>query len=81
MEHIRDAVLKEQLKGMKIVFEDNFDTPELDMTKWDFTNYMEGYSDMPALTSSDVQSIERMKTATVFFVLPLKEQEKILLKL
>ena len=25
MEHIRDAVLKEQLKGMKIVFEDNFD--------------------------------------------------------
>ena len=42
MEHIKDTKLKEQLKGMKIVFEDNFDTPELDMTKWDFTDYMAG---------------------------------------
>ena len=76
MENIRDVALKEQLKGMKIVFEDNFDTPELDMTKWDFTNYMEGYSDMPALTTSDVQSIERDENGNSFLRLTAKRTGK-----
>lgn len=72
MGNIKNAELKEILKDMNIVFEDNFDTPELDMTKWDFTDYMAGYSDMPTLTTSEVQSIVKDENGNSFLRLTAK---------
>ncbi len=76
MANIKNTELKELLKDMKLVFEDNFDTPELDMTKWDFTDYMSGFGDMPTLTNSEVQSIEKDENGNSYLHLTAKRTGK-----
>lgn len=50
-------VVVPSVSNMQLVFEDDFNTLNLDNNKWDFTNYMEGYG-VTTSTDSDVQSIK-----------------------
>ena len=43
--------------GYQLVFSDEFNGYSIDRSKWSFTDYMSGYSDMPTLTSSDVAAV------------------------
>ena len=54
------------VSSMELVFEDNFDTLNLDTAnKWDFTDYMTGYG-VETVDTSDVQSIQREEDGNGF---------------
>ena len=57
---LRQALLTAEnsspVEEMSLVFEDDFNSPWLDTSKWDYTNYMEGYG-VDTVTTADVNSI------------------------